>query len=104
MRIDVNLATTAGHNVVIWRHLRLWRRYPGPCCQAEVGSAPPGVGAAGHRAVGRPPLLLREAFIRFATGNRFAMSVSVQVRRYGGRFDGVLFDRDGTLVRDIPYN
>jgi len=32
------------------------------------------------------------------------MSVSVQVRRYGGRFDGVLFDRDGTLVRDIPYN
>src|SRR5690348_10242602 len=50
------------------------------------------------------PLLLREAFIRFATGNRLAMSVSVQVRRYGGRFDGVLFDRDGTLVRDIPYN
>jgi HAD superfamily hydrolase (TIGR01662 family) len=39
-----------------------------------------------------------------APGTRLAMSVSVQVRRYGGRFDGVLFDRDGTLVRDIPYN
>jgi histidinol-phosphate phosphatase family protein len=32
------------------------------------------------------------------------MSVSVQVSRYGSRFDGVLFDRDGTLVRDIAYN
>ena len=32
------------------------------------------------------------------------MSVSVQVRPHGGRFDGILFDRDGTLVRDIPYN
>jgi histidinol-phosphate phosphatase family protein len=32
------------------------------------------------------------------------MVVSAQVGPSGGRFDGILFDRDGTLVRDVPYN
>ncbi len=32
------------------------------------------------------------------------MSVSVQLGRLGGRFDAALLDRDGTLVRDVPYN
>ncbi|MEV1290576.1 HAD family hydrolase, partial [Micromonospora sp. NPDC049679] len=29
---------------------------------------------------------------------------SQQIARIGGLFDAVLFDRDGTLVRDVPYN
>jgi histidinol-phosphate phosphatase family protein len=32
------------------------------------------------------------------------MSVSVQLGRRAGRFDAALLDRDGTLVRDVPYN
>nr|WP_203916573.1 HAD-IIIA family hydrolase [Rugosimonospora africana] len=32
------------------------------------------------------------------------MSVSVQLDRSGSRFDAALLDRDGTLVRDVPYN
>ncbi|MEN3307371.1 MAG: hypothetical protein V7603_3573 [Micromonosporaceae bacterium] len=32
------------------------------------------------------------------------MTASIRVIRRGGLFDAVLLDRDGTLVRDVPYN
>jgi histidinol-phosphate phosphatase family protein len=32
------------------------------------------------------------------------MTASIRVIRNGGLFDAVLLDRDGTLVRDVPYN
>jgi histidinol-phosphate phosphatase family protein len=38
------------------------------------------------------------------SGIAAAMTASIRVIRHGGLFDAVLLDRDGTLVRDVPYN
>src|SRR5882757_10667738 len=49
-------------------------------------------------------LLPSKCLTAMISGIPRGMTASSRVVRHGGLFDAVLFDRDSTLIDDVPYN